>query len=142
MIRRSGYQAAGPYDRRLTNLQDLDMWIRTLASGELHVLRDRLTTFRVRANNGNLSAPRLDSQLRAPFEYAQILRRFLTWTNAWCGTPLPSRLRGRQFLPIYPWLNASRNLHWQQTRHRIGPSPSTRFLRWLRPIPTLHGYER
>ena len=76
MIRRSGYWAAGPYDRRLTNLQDLDMWIRMLASGELHVLRDRLTTFRVRANNENLSAPRLDSQLRAPFEHAQILRRF------------------------------------------------------------------
>ena len=78
MIRRSGYWAAGPYDRRLTNLQDLDMWIRMLASGELHVLPDRLTTFRVRANSENLSAPRPDTQLRAPFEYAQILRRFLT----------------------------------------------------------------
>jgi glycosyltransferase involved in cell wall biosynthesis len=77
MIRASGYKAAGAYDRRATNLQDLDMWIRMLACGELHVLPDRLTAFRVRANNENLSAPRRDTQLRWPFEYAQILRRFL-----------------------------------------------------------------
>ena len=77
MIRRGAYGMAGPYDRRITNLQDLDMWIRMLAFGELHVLPDRLTSFRVRADNQNLSAPRLDTQLRWPFEYAQILRRFL-----------------------------------------------------------------
>ncbi|WP_168992227.1 MULTISPECIES: glycosyltransferase [Mesorhizobium] len=77
MIRASAYRAAGAYDRHITNLQDLDMWIRMLGCGELHVLPDRLTSFRIRANNENLSAPRRDTQLRWPFEYAQILRRFL-----------------------------------------------------------------
>ena len=82
MVRRSAYLAAGPYDRRLTNLQDLDMWIRLLKSGELHVLPDRLISFRVRDNNANLSAPRVDSQLRSNFEYAQVLNRVLDFDEA------------------------------------------------------------
>ena len=77
MIRREAYEAAGAYDRRLTNLQDLDMWIRMLIAGHaIHVLPDPLTALRIRANHANLSAPRPDTRLRTQFESGRILRHF------------------------------------------------------------------
>jgi glycosyltransferase involved in cell wall biosynthesis len=79
MIRRTAYAAAGPYDPRFTNLQDYDMWIRMLKAGRnIHVMPDRLTAFRIRANNANMSAPRWDSRLRTQFETAQILKQYST----------------------------------------------------------------
>lgn len=76
MIRRSVYAACGEYDPRLTNLQDLDMWVRLAARAPIHVMSDELTAFRIRHGNQNMSAPRSDTALRCQFEYAQILRRF------------------------------------------------------------------
>lgn len=71
MIRRSAYAQAGVYDPRLTNLQDLDMWIRISTNGEIHVLREELTAFRIRSQNANTSAPRRDTALRSQFEYSR-----------------------------------------------------------------------
>lgn len=77
MIRRSVYARIGEYDPRLTNLQDLDMWIRmTLAGLRFHVLDQALTAYRKRDNSGNMSAQRRDSILRAEFEYSRILARY------------------------------------------------------------------
>ena len=77
MIRREAYQAVGVYDRRLTNLQDLDMWIRMLiAEHAIHVLPEPLTAFRIRAGQANMSAPRPDTRLRTQFETGRILRHF------------------------------------------------------------------
>jgi glycosyltransferase involved in cell wall biosynthesis len=76
-LRRDALLDIGPYDPRLTNLQDLDVWVRLAARWDIHFLTEPLTAFRVRANNQNLSAPRLDSQLRSQFEYYIILRRYL-----------------------------------------------------------------
>jgi glycosyltransferase involved in cell wall biosynthesis len=75
MIRRTAL-AAGRYDPRLTNLQDLDRWIALLEHHEICVLPDELTAFRVRAGNRNLSAPRRDSVLRSVFEPFEILKRY------------------------------------------------------------------
>jgi hypothetical protein len=80
MIRREAYAAAGAYDRRLTNLQDLDMWIRMLIAGHaIHVLPEPLTAFRIRANHANMSAPRPDTRLRTQFETGRILRHFASF---------------------------------------------------------------
>jgi glycosyltransferase involved in cell wall biosynthesis len=77
MIRREAYVAVGAYDPRLTNLQDLDMWVRMLIAGRnIHVLPERLTAFRIRDNNANMSAPRPDAILRHRFETTKILARF------------------------------------------------------------------
>ena len=79
MIRRAAYGTVGPYDRRLTNLQDFDMWIRMLLAGHnIHVLPEELTAVRIRANNANMSAPTWDKLTRAEFELGKILRRFAT----------------------------------------------------------------
>ncbi|OGT05329.1 MAG: hypothetical protein A2143_10015 [Gallionellales bacterium RBG_16_57_15] len=77
MIRRSVYEDVGKYDPRLTNLQDLDMWIRILKFGHnIFVLPDQFTAFRVRNGNKNMSAPRIDSHLRSWFEFRQILNLY------------------------------------------------------------------
>ncbi len=76
-IRRAAYAAVGQYDRRLTNLQDFDMWIRMLLAGfDIHVLPHEATAVRIRANHANMSAPTLDKLGRAEFELGKILRRF------------------------------------------------------------------
>jgi glycosyltransferase involved in cell wall biosynthesis len=78
MIRREAYEAVGLYERRLTNLQDFDMWIRMLLAGHsIHVMQTPTTAFRVRDSNHNMSAGRSDTKLRVPFEFSQILRRYL-----------------------------------------------------------------
>ncbi|KQP68755.1 hypothetical protein ASF41_20380 [Methylobacterium sp. Leaf111] len=82
MIRREAYAAAGSYDPRLTNLQDFDMWIRMLVAGHsIHVLPDRLTAFRIRANNANASAPSPEARLRATYESSKILRHFAAFSE-------------------------------------------------------------
>jgi glycosyltransferase involved in cell wall biosynthesis len=78
MIRREAYEAVGPYDRRLTNLQDFDMWIRMLLAGHsIHVMPIATTAFRVRDHNANTSAPRFDTMLRVHFEFSRVLRHYL-----------------------------------------------------------------
>lgn len=76
MIRREVYSRLGSYDPRLTNLQDLDMWVRLAAGYGIHVMDEQVTAFRIRSDHQNASAPRPDTMLRAQFEYAQILQRF------------------------------------------------------------------
>jgi glycosyltransferase involved in cell wall biosynthesis len=76
MIRRSAYTDLGSYDPRLTNLQDLDMWVRLNAGHAIHVMAEELTAFRIRKGNKNASAPRPDNMLRSAFEYAHILKRY------------------------------------------------------------------
>jgi len=76
MIRRAIYTELGAYDPRLTNLQDFDMWVRMCADHKIHIMREELTAFRIRAGNRNMSAPRRDTLLRTQFELAQILRRY------------------------------------------------------------------
>jgi glycosyltransferase involved in cell wall biosynthesis len=76
MIRRSAYADIGNDDRRLTNLHDLDRWVRLLERFDIYVLPDELTAFRVRADGRNASAPSRASYLRAPFECFQIFKRY------------------------------------------------------------------
>ncbi len=76
MIRSAVYTQVGSYDPRLTNLQDLDMWVRVCTGHDIHVMREELTAYRIRADNRNMSAPRHDSILRSQFEFAQILKRY------------------------------------------------------------------
>jgi glycosyltransferase involved in cell wall biosynthesis len=77
MIRREAYQKVGAYDPRLTNLQDFDMWVRMLVAGHnIHLMPEKLTAFRIRANNANASAPSPEARLRSAYESAKILRHF------------------------------------------------------------------
>lgn len=76
MIRSAVYSQVGRYDPRLTNLQDFDMWVRVCTGHDIHVMREELTVFRIRADHRNMSAPRRDTTLRSQFEFAQILKHY------------------------------------------------------------------
>jgi hypothetical protein len=54
------------------------MWVRLVAHTPIHVMNEELIAFRIRSNNQNMSAPRVDTMLRSLFEYAHILERFLS----------------------------------------------------------------
>ncbi len=77
MIRRTTYQRIGTYHEMLRQLPDFDFWVRLCLAGSLHVMADELTFFRVRNNDGNVSAPSLRNCAVAQHEYAWILRHYL-----------------------------------------------------------------
>jgi len=82
MIRRDVYESVGVYDRRLTNLQDFDMWTRMLLAGhKIQVLPETLTCFRIRDNQANASADKLETHLRSNFEMSKILRHYADLTE-------------------------------------------------------------
>lgn len=47
MMRRDAYAAAGGYDPALRQMEDYDMWLRLAVQGEVHVLQQDLTDYRV-----------------------------------------------------------------------------------------------
>ncbi|WP_238298313.1 glycosyltransferase, partial [Methylobacterium soli] len=106
MIRRDAYEQVGAYDPRLTNYQDLDMWIRMLVAGRnIHVLDQELTAFRIRAGDANMSAPRPDTRLRSAFEMTKLLRHFANLDAACFDEvfgPHPSDREGAVFAPGMP----------------------------------------
>jgi glycosyltransferase involved in cell wall biosynthesis len=82
MLRRDVLRQIGPHDPRLTNLQDLDLWVRLTSRHEIGFIPEPLTAFRKRAGLRNLSAPRPDTQLRLQFEMVPILRHYTTMPAA------------------------------------------------------------
>jgi hypothetical protein len=107
MVRRAVYDEVGAYDPRLTNLQDLDMWIRVCANHDIHIMRDQLTAFRIRADLANTSAPRPDTILRCQFETTQILKRYLTLDRKFLAQILGHDLAEHGISlerPTYHWL--------------------------------------
>jgi glycosyltransferase involved in cell wall biosynthesis len=82
MVRRAVYDKIGPFDARLVNLPDFDMWIRLCGEFEIRVLPEQLVAARILDNAGNVSAPRRDSVLRTQIEHFEILKRYLTLGRA------------------------------------------------------------
>lgn len=76
MMRRSAYDVLGPYDERLAQVPDLDMWIRLALRFDFHVLPDQLTRFRIRDNAANASAARPDAIVRDTWERGRLLAHY------------------------------------------------------------------
>lgn len=81
MIRRSVYADLNFQDLRLASLGDFDLWVRFVLEHDLYILPERLTRFRVRANNENASGSTPENEIRSHFEYKQIMRHFLAITS-------------------------------------------------------------
>lgn len=56
IVRKSTYDTVGLYKYGLTQLGDYEMWLRVLMHGNIHVIADRLTSFRVLMGGGNSSS--------------------------------------------------------------------------------------
>jgi glycosyltransferase involved in cell wall biosynthesis len=80
---RSAFEAVGPYNPVMLQLQDYDMWVRFLLKGyEPHIVEEPLMRYRLRAGGANLSSPGHGSKVRAHFERRRLLRNFLTIDRA------------------------------------------------------------
>jgi glycosyltransferase involved in cell wall biosynthesis len=70
------FRENGPYDPRLYQLQDFDMWVRVVKRYDLRFLQQPTVHYRIRAGQQNLSAPTPGHVTRALLEYYLVLRRF------------------------------------------------------------------
>lgn len=76
LIRRECYKKVGLYKHNLVQLPDLDMWIRLSIAYEMHVIQERLTLFRVRDNEANMSGDRPENLNRINCEKLQLLENY------------------------------------------------------------------
>lgn len=81
LIRRNVYEELGFQDKRMASLNDFDLWVRFCLKHELYILDEKLTRFRLRANEANASGDRIENHIRNRFEYKQILSNFLSIDN-------------------------------------------------------------
>lgn len=81
LIRRTCYLECGGYKPYLSQLPDLDMWIRLCQKFDIHVLSERLVKFRVRDNELNTSGDRPEVRTRTAFENSKVLDNYLNIKN-------------------------------------------------------------
>jgi glycosyltransferase involved in cell wall biosynthesis len=68
LIRRSCFRRCGLYRYGLSQIADLDMWMRLCLETEIYVLPDPLVRFRVLEKSKNTSSIRSDTRVRGHFE--------------------------------------------------------------------------
>ena len=76
LIRRACYEAVGAFDPLLMQLPDLDLWVRLSSRYEIHILPEKLTAFRVLADEQNTSAPTQEKAARHAWETLAVLRHY------------------------------------------------------------------
>ena len=76
LIRKVCHDTVGLYKPGIFQYDDLDMWIRLCLKYEIHVLSEKLTTFRVRDNEANASGYRRDTKIRGMYELYKILQNY------------------------------------------------------------------
>ncbi len=68
----------GLYNPLFLQLQDFDLWMRALLKGyDFYIMPEKLISYRIRANNANLSAPSAEAIIRTTLENGLILRNYL-----------------------------------------------------------------
>lgn len=77
MVRRKAYAEVGAYHHLLRQSPDLDFFVRLFLHGEVHVLEEPLSFFRVRSNDQNVSAPRPATIGAMQLELTWVLKRYL-----------------------------------------------------------------
>lgn len=76
LIRKICYDNVGLYEYGYAQLGDFNMWVRLCMRYEIFVLPEKLTKFRVRADEANASGNRPETQKRSPIEFLEILRKY------------------------------------------------------------------
>ena len=77
MVRRSAYDQVGMYEHLLRQSPDLDLFVRLVLLGEIHVMEGPQGCFRVRDQDQNLSAPKPSTIGNMQLELSWSLRRYL-----------------------------------------------------------------
>lgn len=76
LVRKSCYHDCGLYRFGFGQIGDLDMWIRLCLRTEIHVLPEKLVSFRLRSNEANTSADRPDVRIRNLNEFRRLLENY------------------------------------------------------------------
>ena len=82
LIKKEVYDSLNYQDKRMASLSDFDLWVRFSMNHELWILDEKLTMFRIRNNDMNLSADTLGNRNRGAFELKQILNNYLLLKSA------------------------------------------------------------
>ena len=77
LIRREIYDEVGFYNENMANYPDLDMWVRICLKYNIFILDEKLTKFRVRDNEANVSGVKPQTRIRSRFENKQIFDHYL-----------------------------------------------------------------
>jgi glycosyltransferase involved in cell wall biosynthesis len=78
LMRSAALAQAGGYRLGLAQLPDFDLWVRLCLRHEIHILPERLTGFRVRDGEANMSGRRPETLNRLHYEWPKVLSNFLT----------------------------------------------------------------
>lgn len=78
LIRSTVYRELCFQDCRMASLGDFDLWVRFCMDHDLHIIDERLTRFRIRANESNASGNKIENHIRVHFEYKQIMDQYLS----------------------------------------------------------------
>lgn len=81
LIRKQCYADCGLYRPWLSQLGDLDMWMRLCLKYEIHVMPQALVRFRIRENEANASGNRPETRVRHSNEYFMLLQNYLLLTD-------------------------------------------------------------
>jgi glycosyltransferase involved in cell wall biosynthesis len=81
LIRKECYDECGLYRYGLAQAGDFDMWVRVCLKYEIHVLPEKLVSFRVRAQELNASGNRPEVSVRGQFEFLQVLDNYRKLSN-------------------------------------------------------------
>jgi GT2 family glycosyltransferase/glycosyltransferase involved in cell wall biosynthesis len=81
MVRKKCFAECGTYRHPMAQANDMDLWVRVCMKYEIHILPDKLTRFRVRANEMNVSGDRPDAHIRGALEQYEILPHFQKITD-------------------------------------------------------------
>ena len=77
VLRKTCYETIGYYDERLSQLLDLDLWIRLCIRYEIFIMPEKLLEFRIRESHSNLSGITPKAQARHDWQMSRILDRYL-----------------------------------------------------------------
>ncbi|MGL6298356.1 MAG: glycosyltransferase [Methanobacteriaceae archaeon] len=81
LIRKEIYNDVGLYDERMANLPDFDMWIRICLKYDIHIMDEKLISFRIRDDDSNVSAMTLKTAIRSKFEFNHVFNHYLSIEN-------------------------------------------------------------
>ena len=78
LIKKDVYDKIGLYNELMANIPDFDMWVRLCLKYDFHILDEKLTKFRVRDDEYNVSGDKISTHIRVRFEMLNLLDHYLT----------------------------------------------------------------
>ena len=64
------------YRKGLVKISDFDFWIQLCLNNDIFIIQEKLTRFRVRASEANVSGNHRDNRVRGPFEFLKALEHY------------------------------------------------------------------